>query len=471
MIIAIDLGTSRSRVVAGIPAPEMPYGLNVLYCGDMKSLGMKRGAVVNKDEVSKVLNNLLSGVDKRNTKKKQQKSIVLVNLGGQNFSSSSVTTAIDINGQKVSPLILQKIESRASAKEEGILLDENLLRMSPVGYSIDNDAYRDEALGLEANNLEAKYTCICGKKKAIATLNAAFPQRFAPAGVYTTASAKAGLLLTAEQRDKGVALVDLGSGTTSVAFFFHGALVYEVSIPIGSETITTDIATGLGISRDDAELIKCNFGMIDDNVAAKPYKVTMPNDEVIEFNGAKLNYIIKARVEEIGAYVYAAVKEAQRHGIHRDKYKDIRLALTGGGAKLKGINKIISDQTEMALTNTSRPLFENVEPDEMADYAGAIGMASLWANTHKEPEEQPTLPFADNAPDEKPAAAATAQAQPAEPTPSPAPQPRTAPQPEPTAETKQQPAAEEKKKKPGFISSVINKFSNLMDDDLNSKHE
>ena len=64
MIIAIDLGTSHSRVVAGTPAPDKPYGLNILFYADMNSQGMRRGAVYNKDEVGKVVSNLLLAADK-----------------------------------------------------------------------------------------------------------------------------------------------------------------------------------------------------------------------------------------------------------------------------------------------------------------------------------------------------------------------------------------------------------------------
>ena len=104
MIIAIDLGTSHSRVVAGTPAPDKPYGLNILFYADMNSQGMRRGAVYNKDEVGKVVSNLLLAADKKlnSTKKRPAKSAIVVNIGGTGFTSSILKKSLPLYGDRKS---------------------------------------------------------------------------------------------------------------------------------------------------------------------------------------------------------------------------------------------------------------------------------------------------------------------------------------------------------------------------------
>lgn len=453
MIIAVDLGTSHSRVVAAIPDAKAPYGLNILYSEEMDSLGIKRGAVFNKDEAGKVLTNLLSAVDKKTARKKTQKSIVLVNIGGMTFSSSIVKKTIQLNGQTVSTRTLQLIEKQASADKEAYLLDESLLRTTAISYAIDDEPSTDSVINRSGSTLEAKYLCICGRKSAIAAINSAFPQKSLPSDMYPTASAKAAILLSPAQRRDGVALVDMGAGSTSIAVFYRDSLQFETVIPIGSDTITNDIAVGLEISRADAELIKRNIGIMDEGKSPKPYKVTFPGGSTVEFKGAKLNYIVKARVEEIGAYIYTALQEAIRRGCP----KDIKLALTGGGARLKGLNKVMSDQTELNLTGTSCVSTDNVQIDKMVDFACAIGMASTWARENREtPQEQPSLQF-EETPDPQP--------EPAPVQPEPQPETKPAPQPEPKADEEGEKASKKKK------SALARIWDNLMNDSLNLKDD
>lgn len=470
MIIAIDLGTSESRIVAATPAQDMPYGLNILCGEDMESRGIKRGSVWNKDEAGKVLNNLLLAIAKKVPSQKSQRKVVLVNFGGMNYRSAVKKQDMPLNGMTVTTDTLVKIEKRAIEDMKGYL-DENekLLRTTAISYSIDDEPSTDDVRNRRGNSLEAKYLCICGKKKAVTAINGSLPQKAQPAAMYPTASSKAAIVLSPDQRRNGVALVDLGGGTTSVAVFYRDSLIYEVTVPFGSDNVTSDIAEGLGVSLSDAEHIKRNMGILDESNASKLYRVTLPSGEIAEFGGAKLNFIIKARVEEIVPYIEKAIAEAKKV---KNPENGIRIALTGGGAKLKGLNKILTDKTGLSLTNTSSVSVENIDFGKAADYACAIGMASIWARENRDsPKEQPTLPFPDEQEKSKqavepeptiqsqgqPSANPAAQA-PAEASPKPAPAPR-----------QEQNAEGKVKVRRSFLTSIGEKISKFMDDDFNTK--
>lgn len=472
MIIAIDLGTSESRIVAATPAQDMPYGLNILCSEDMESRGMKRGSVCNKDEAGKVLNNLLLAIEKKVPNPKSRRKVVLVNFGGMNYRSAVKKQDMPLNGMTVTTDTLAKIEKRAIEDMKGYL-DENekLLRTTAISYSIDDEPSTDDVRNRSGNSLEAKYLCICGKKKAVAAINSALPQKAQPAALYPTASSKAAIVLSPDQRRNGVALVDIGGGTTSVAVFYRDSLIYEVTVPFGSDNVTSDIAEGLDVSLSDAEHIKRNIGILDESSAPKLYRVTLPSGEIAEFSGAKLNFIIKARVEEIVPYIEKAIAEAKKV---KSPENGIRIALTGGGAKLKGLNKILTDRTGLSLTNTSSVSAENIDFSKASDYACAIGMASIWARENRDSQkEQPTLPFPDEQEKVRPAEEATSAtqgtSQTAASTVAQAPA-EAAPKPAPAPAPRQEQGAEDKgKNRRSFFSSIGEKISKFMDDDFNTK--
>lgn len=473
MIIAIDLGTSHSRVVAGTPAPDKPYGLNILFYADMNSQGMRRGTVYNKDEVGKVVSNLLLAADKKlnSTKKRPAKSAIVVNIGGTGFTSSILKKSLPLYGQPVTPRTLTAIEKMAQEDKQSYLIEEDILHTSVISYSIDNEPSTDDVLNRSGSTLEAKFLCICGKKKNVSSIIGSFPQKAVPTNIYTSASAKALVSLSPAQRRDGVALVDMGGGTTSIAVFYRDALQYEISVPIGSDTITHDIAVGFEISDADAERIKCGVGIVGEQEAKNTYMVKLPSGESLEFSGAKLNFIIRARVEEIGAYVYTAIQEAIKRGCPRD----LKIALTGGGAKLHGVDKIIQSQTELETMFASPIGIGSLNAEEVGKYAGAIGMASIWVRENDVPqEEQPTLKFAEEA---EPAVKAQQPQDPAESAKA-GEQDRTPEQPAAKQEAKKQEKDAEANKKEEEVHNswfkntikVIGKsFNNMMDDDFNSK--
>ncbi len=388
-IIAIDLGTTRTRIVAGVSDDKKSYGLSILCYEDMPSQGMRRGAIFNKDEVSKVLNNLLLGIEKKLTdlkaKKPRQKSIVVVNLGGQSFTTSLTNATLGINGRNVTSQTLINLEKVARDKKEQLLVlnDETLTHIEPTGYSIDNEPLTFDVINRNGSQIEGRYICTSSPRKIKEIQTKAFPLKFSPWNFYTTASAKAQVLLNPAQRRDGIVLVDLGGGCTSIAVYHQDSLRYEISIPIGSDTITRDIAVGLGLSNfADAEMIKRNFGIMPEADASKHYSVKLPNGGTVKFKGQQLNYIIRARAEEIAAYVYSALQE----NAPKNKWpRDIKMAITGGGAKLKGIAKIMAEQIGLEVSGIQVPSIENVESKATEEFAGAIGMASTCAREYVEP--------------------------------------------------------------------------------------
>ncbi len=465
-IVAIDLGTSSTRVVAGVCNGQEPYSLSSVTYEIMESRGMLRGSVANRDEVSKVLNNVLLGVAKKVGGAKNRKdsakifSHVGVNVGGLNYSTTPVKKEVRLGNEKVTVRTIERVESLMREEKEGNMIDDKIIGFTSTGYSIDNEPFNDAVVDRSGSTLEAVYLCVSAKRSALSGISDAFPAVARPTDFFVSAMAKAQVLLTPAQRRDGVALVDLGKGGIGIAVYYRDVPVYAVSIPLGVDTITKDLAQGLCISEKDAEAVKINFGIMDESDArTKKYSVKLPSGESIQIDGKATNFYMRSRLEELGAYIYTAISEAQRRGAP----KDLKVALTGGGSKLKGCAKVLEKQLGLSLTQTICPLAAGIPAEKVDEMAGALGMASMMSRDllkakAQEQSATPTLQF-ENDNDNAPQAPEEPQ-KPAE------------VKPEPEPKTNEPETAQVEKRGHGILGKLgkLGDFiSNQMSDDFNTK--
>ena len=378
-IIAIDLGTERTRVVAGFYDEKQAYGLRVMHMEDHESKGMKRGAVNQSDEAMKVVSNLIMGAEKKIKEKQTGKKTtnpsikvcVCTNINGNEFRSHEIQARKNLAGSKsISMQTLRELKDVATTVAENNYPDEDVLRLTVSGYMVDNDPMSMDVIGRRGDKLTGKYVSISATKKNIENVKSAF-QRYMPDAIYASTSAKAQIVLQPDQINEGVVLVDLGASTTGVATFYQGSLRSEVSIPFGSDTITKDIKKGLGIAEDEnAEYLKCWFGIIEEAKSQKFIEAELPNHKKVTFQAGLLSYCIRARVEEIAAYVYSAIPDNMRQTAKQ-------VILTGGGAKLKGVTEVFENMlgknTIIATTH------QEISDEDCQNYAAALGMASMFA--------------------------------------------------------------------------------------------
>lgn len=446
-IIAIDLGTSQSRIVAALCDEKKPYGLNIVYTESQHSQGIKRGAVYSKEDVLKVVRNLVAGVEKKLTAPAKRKMVgdakryVCVNIGGLNFIDTVMVEKLPLNGQTVTLRTLQTIEKKAEDSQLQYSEDDKVTRLVSLGYAIDNEPFSDDVLNRSGDTFEAKFLCFRAKQKVLSLISSSFPENCKPNKYYTSTSAKAAVVLPSTLKRDGVVLIDLGSGSTGIAAFYKEALRYEVEIPIGSDTITNDIASALKLSFSDAEFVKHRMGIIIKEAEAEnKFKVGS-----VTFDGLFYNLVVKSRVEEIATYVATSLMEAQK----RSGCRDFQLVLTGGGSLLKGIEPIIADKTGMKVVSVDPvDLGSDINP---VDFAAAVGMASMEARLLLSKVFEPTLPIEPN-PMPEPASVQTSN-QPTEP---------AIEEKEPQATPKQ---TESHKVKKGRFSGLFDKLNDIFDDD------
>ena len=489
-IIALDLGTSQIKAMTAV-YDDQTEQMSVVHYESNKSQGIKRGTIINAAEAQKVVNNLLLGADKKinevkvgrvqnstllstdkplteaKAKRIRVPKVVCTNINGLNYKTIKEVVTMELAQRAVSRDILNRLRDMARSNRLQYLADdEELTNIVDINFSVDNEPSSMDVLGKQGHSITGTFLCYVANKAYTNVLRTVFGKMQLNT-IFTTTQAKANILLDNRQKRQGTALVDLGYGTTNVAAYFGGSIRYEVSIPIGSDTITNDIAKGLNIDKNDAEFVKRRVGIPDENYLNGDIEIGIPSSgSTLTINAQKLAYIIKARLEEIGAYIYQALKEARDRGCSQ-----LTLALTGGGSQLNNIETVLADATGCAVVPLKPNNFDGLEDGELTNYAATIGMiidqARLCKMSKPKQSEQLDLPFADDNAEteankevekETAANAATQQSGKA------VNESTTSKEKEETEETKQ------KNKKGNSLFSIMKmKINGLMDDDLNSK--
>src|SRR5687767_5465836 len=331
-IAALDIGSSK--VSALIVAPDDEGRLRVLGSGQRESRGVKRGYVTDVEASEVAVREAVESAERMSGATIDD---VWASFGAGGLASNIANVEVELGGHQVEQSdIAELMRHGRSAIDRG---DRVVLHAHPALYTLDGVEGVKQPIGLHAERLGVDIHVIAADPAPLRNLD--YVIRSAHLGVRAiVASPVAAALacLTAEERDLGVALVELGAEVTNVSLHAGGMLVGLRSIPIGARDISDDIACAFGVQRRDAERLKCFYGSA----------MTSPRDnhEMIEANQigaesgaepmritrAQLMMVIRQRVEELTAQIEAALKELGFTGpVGR------QVVLTGGGGELKNI--------------------------------------------------------------------------------------------------------------------------------------
>ena len=299
-IIALDLGTSQIKAMTAV-YDDQTEQMSVVHYESNKSQGIKRGTIFNAAEAQKVVNNLLLGADKKinevkvgrvqnstllstdkplteaKAKRIRVPKVVCTNINGLNYKTIKEVVTMELAQRAVSRDILNRLRDMARSNRLQYLADdEELTNIVDINFSVDNEPSSMDVLGKQGHSITGTFLCYVANKAYTNVLRTVFGKMQLNT-IFTTTQAKANILLDNRQKRQGTALVDLGYGTTNVAAYFGGSIRYEVSIPIGSDTITNDIAKGLNIDKNDAEFVKRRVGIPDENYLNGDIEIGIPS--------------------------------------------------------------------------------------------------------------------------------------------------------------------------------------------------
>lgn len=329
IIAGLDIGShSLKMAVAKVKHDQDQVSLEMLGLAEEPSSGVRKGQVVKPEETSLKIVALKQRIANLTSQKIDQ---VMVNLGGSHISvtpSHGIIAVSRADGQ-----ISQEDVERVVGAAQAFSLPSNkeILSVFPKQFMVDGQDATKEVVGMRGVRLEADVLAICGFSPYIKNLTeAVFGADLEIAEVVPSPLAGVDAVLTPRQKELGVALLDLGAGTTNLAVIEEGDVVHAAVFPVGSANITSDIAIGLRTEHDIAERIKKEFGTLNGSSRGKRVeKLEIAESSTFSFSPKQVSHIIEARMKEIFHFANKELK-----AIGRQAMLPGGIVIIGGGAKL-----------------------------------------------------------------------------------------------------------------------------------------
>ena len=342
--VGLDIGTTK--IVAMVGARNEYGKIQILGYGQAKSEGINKGVVNN---IAQTSQSIMDAIQDAKEKTGLEIENVVAGIAGQNIISRSHSDYI-IREDPDKLIDFEDLE-RLKERVDSIPLSpgQEIIHALPQDYKVDNNLDVKEPIGMMGSRLDATFHLVIGQVNAIRAISRCVVMaHLKPVGLTLEPIASASAVLSDEEKDAGVVLVDIGGGTTDVAIFKDGIIRHTAVVPLGGNIITEDIKEGCGILARQAEMLKVQYGSAWPGENRDNEIVSIPGirgKEPREISLKNLSKIIHARVSEIINLVFNVIKS---YGHEEPKKKLISgIVLTGGGSQLKHIVQLVEYITGM----------------------------------------------------------------------------------------------------------------------------
>ncbi|NLN31108.1 MAG: cell division protein FtsA [Bacteroidales bacterium] len=340
-IAAIDIGTTK--IVSIVGKKNENGKIEILGLSKALSRGVKRGVVINIEETVTAIQTTVEDVQKRSGIKFSE---VFVGIAGQHIKSMKSRGYItrdsyedDIKKEEVFRLIedMHKIH---------VEIGEEIIHVIPQNFIVDNETGLKSPIGICGRRLEANFHIVIGQVAAAKNIEKCVRRAgLSVKDLILEPLASSDAVLTDDEKEAGVVLVDIGGGTTDMAVYYDNIIRHTAVIPLGGNVVTNDIKEGCAILQRHAEQLKIQYGSALGDIAPDDKVVAIPgisgrNPKEISFKS--LAYIIQSRMEEIIDFVNF---EIQNSG-YADKLA-AGIVITGGGGMLKHLPQLMQFRTAL----------------------------------------------------------------------------------------------------------------------------
>jgi cell division protein FtsA len=350
-IVGLDIGTTKISVVIG--EVEENGALKIVGLGTSPSDGLRKGVVVNIEKTVKSIvkaveeAELMAGIDVRE---------VYVGIAGRHIKSfnSRGIVAVSRGGNEITHHDVKRVIDQASVIN--IPGDKEIIHVIPQGYVVDDQSGIKDPIGMSGVKLEGDVHIVTGAITSAENIKKSVEKAgIHVADIVLEPIASANAVLENEEKELGVAVIDMGGGTTDIAVYIEDALRYTGCVDFGGTNVTSDVAIGLRTPMERAEEIKRKYGTCKRIDPSTDEIVVVPGvagREQKEISKSMLSRIIRSRMAEIFQLVLKDLKRTRL----LDKL-GAGIVLTGGGALLPGARDLAEEIFEMPVKiGTTRPL-------------------------------------------------------------------------------------------------------------------
>ena len=386
-ILGLDVGTTKIAATVGRIGDT---GLEIVGMSKVSNSGIRRGQVVDIGETVSAISAVLEDCERLT---QQPLKTAVVSLGGAHVETTSSKGVIAVSRPdgEITPQDVDRVLEAARAV--AMPANREIIHVLPKAFTVDAEGGIVDPIGMTGIRLEVDAHVVSCASPAVKNLVRAVNQAgLTPSELVFAPLATAEIMLTRREKESGVALIDIGAGTTGLAVYEDGDLAHATILPIGSMHITHDIAIGLKTSIDLAEAVKIKYGTaLKDTVRDDTIDLTVidPN----ELERPKQRYIaeiIEARLSEL----FLMLKE-ELSRIGRDGTLPAGVVFTGGGAQLTNLVDF-AKQTLHLPARLGSPISEfpgNVDKLDDPTYATSVGLV-LWGMSRQATQEPVSKAFA-----------------------------------------------------------------------------
>jgi len=376
IFVGVDIGTTKVCVLVGHMDPERR--LRVIGVGSVPSQGMRKGGVVSMEGVAQAV---ASAKDKAERTSGFEIASALVSLSGAQISSLNSKGMSGVAGRTISVDDIGRAVD--AARSIALPYNRQVVHVIPRGYVVDGQDGIKSPIGMHGYRLEVEAHIVTAAATALRNFEKAVQAGGLEVDSWVLSPlAAAEVVLTETEREMGVVVCDVGGGTADIAVYIEGAVWHTAVIPVGGDHLTGDIAQGLHLPPETAEMVKRRHGHgraadVDGNeaFAVRPFG----QEKSLQIQRAELARILEPRVEELFGLVRQEIKRSGYDGL-----LPAGMVLTGGTSQLPGIRSVASDILELPVRVAGpEDLRGLVDQLHSPAYSASVGLLH-WARLQDE---------------------------------------------------------------------------------------
>lgn len=382
IVVGLDIGTTKICAIVGEVSDD---GIDIIGIGSSPSTGLRKGVVIN---IASTVEAIRKAVKEAELMAGCEISTVYTGIAGGHIRGFNSHGIVAVKDNEITQADINRVID--AAKAVAIPMDREVIHILPQEFVIDDQDGIKEPLGMSGVRLEAKVHIVTAAvTSAQNIIKCANRTGLNVSAIVLQQLASAEAVLTDDEKDLGVCLIDIGGGTTDIAIFSDGAIVHTSVLPLGGNHLTTDIALGIRTPQDEAEMIKQRYGcaLVEQVDPAEMIEVpSVGGRKPRQLSRQILCEIIEARAEEIFQLI--------RDEIRNTAYDDLLASgavLTGGTSQLPGIADIAEDVLGLPIRfGYPKKIGGLVDVVRSPAYATGVGLVLHGAkNLARELAEQP----------------------------------------------------------------------------------
>jgi cell division protein FtsA len=378
IVAGLDIGSAKTTAIIAEVVGELPKhpSIRILGVGQARTAGIRRGVVADIEETTRSIRKAMQDAERMSG---AQVEAVYAGIAGEHVQAMTSTGVVAVSGSEISRPDVSRVNEVARAQV--IPQDRELLHAIPQEYRVDRDAGIRDPVGMIGMRLETEmYLVTIGSSPAMNLRKSIERAGYKARELVVEPLASALAVLTEDEKELGVALVEMGAGTTDLAFFQEGKIRHIGTIGYGGNNVTSDIVHGLGVTQSDAERLKERFGCAYEPLVDASEVIQLPSTVAQgdrQIPRELLSHIIHQRMDEIFDLVQREISKAGYAG-----KLSAGVVLSGGAAEIQGAAELASDVfgTGVRVGSPAEMVGGLSDAVEGPRYSTAVGLALYGAN-------------------------------------------------------------------------------------------